>query len=653
MTDKLSTLAASLILFALFAQRTPAAERQVLQGHVPAAVRNLNLQPVGRLPRMNRLHIAIELPLRNKAALSNLLEQLYNPRSTNFHRFLKPEQFTERFGPTEQDYQSVIGFVRSNGLTLSTTPPGRTMLPLDLSVAEIEKIFHVTMLVYQHPTEARTFYAPDVEPSLDLDVPVLAIAGLNNYVTPHRSSHHKPATASAGGFQPGGSSGGYFIGTDFRHAYVPDTSLTGTGQTVGLLEEASYNAGDIQKYETIAGITSFVQLQNVILPAGTSPISVGSGNGEVCLDIEMAIAMAPGLSSVVVFEDNDGNAINEIVTAMANTTNTSGGPLCLQLSSSWSSYVDASTPEKFQQLAAQGQSFFEYSGDGGAFVATWGPYPIGTNGCDSATEPYMTLVGGTELSMNTNGASWQSESVWDNPPEGSKFASGGGLFTAVPIPDYQEGVNMSAVGGSPLYRNAPDVAMCADQIRAVFTGQDGSGNYTVTGDTNDYFWGTSAAAPLWAGFTALVNQQATAQGKPSVGFLNPALYAIGQGPNYANCFHDITVGNNTNSSSTNLFFAAPGYDLCTGWGSPKGQNLINALVGFLGPGSIWVDFNYTGSPQNGTYDYPYNTLAQGTNAVSSGGTIIIKTAGSSPGRMTISKPMTIISVGGAATVGQQ
>jgi len=90
--------------------------------------------------------------------------------------------------------------------------------------------------------------------------------------------------------------------------------------------------------------------------------------------------------------------------------------------------------------------------------------------------------------------------------------------------------------------------------------------------------GTSCATPLWASFIALVNQQATASGKPAVGFLNPVLYAIGHGAGYASAFHDITTGNNTSSSSPDKFFAVPGYDLCTGWGTPTGSNLINALV---------------------------------------------------------------------------
>src|SRR6185369_12158376 len=80
-------------------------------------------------------------------------------------------------------------------------------------------------------------------------------------------------------------------------------------------------------------------------------------------------------------------------------------------------------------------------------------------------------------------------------------------------------------------------------------------------------------------FMALVNQQAVANGKATMGFVNPALYAIAKGAKYASAFHDITTGNNTNLSSPTKFMAGAGYDLCTGWGTPAGQGLINALTG--------------------------------------------------------------------------
>ena len=115
-------------------------------------------------------------------------------------------------------------------------------------------------------------------------------------------------------------------------------------------------------------------------------------------------------------------------------------------------------------------------------------------------------------------------------------------------------------------RNTPDVALTADRVYVRVDGSD------------QYVGGTSCAAPLWAGFMALVNQQAVVSGKSPVGFINPAVYAIGSGAGYTSAFHDIIKGNNTNSSSPTKFQAESGYDLCTGWGTPAGQGLINALV---------------------------------------------------------------------------
>jgi hypothetical protein len=126
---------------------------------------------------------------------------------------------------------------------------------------------------------------------------------------------------------------------------------------------------------------------------------------------------------------------------------------------------------------------------------------------------------------------------------------------------------MASNGGSSAYRNVPDVALTANNVYLLF----GNGSSETVG-------GTSCAAPLWAAFTALVNQQNEAEGQPPAGFLNPALYAIGLGTNYNACFHDITTGNNTWPDSPNYFYAVNGYDLCTGWGTPAGSNLINVLA---------------------------------------------------------------------------
>ena len=154
----------------------------------------------------------------------------------------------------------------------------------------------------------------------------------------------------------------------------------------------------------------------------------------------------------------------------------------------------------------------------------------------------------------------------------SSGASSGGISSYYTIPSWQTNVsNLSGRGGSASFRNIPDVAACANNIYEIY---DNGKN------TNDYDGnaGTSAAAPLWAGFMALVNQQLATNGQPSAGFINPALYAIAARTNYTSYFHDVTSGSNTWVSSPNLFYATNGYDLCTGLGTMNGTNLINALT---------------------------------------------------------------------------
>ena len=662
MNQLLSKIVAGLGLLALFTLPAAAAPRQQLPGHVPAAVATFHLAPVDLLPATNYLHLGIMLPPRNQAALGQLIREISNPASTNFHRYLTPAQYNKRFAPTAEDYQAVVSFARANGLTVTGTVPGRTIVEVDAAVTDIERTLHTTLRLYQHPTEARTFFAPDVEPSLDLTVPVVAISGLNNYVLPHTRVHfHSPPEparpAADGGIKAGngqGSSipgtgsytnfegttwGDLFMGSDFRHAFAPDTLLEGSGQVVGVLEWDSFTPADITAYEKTAKLPN-VPVQEVAVDGVAS--NLDNGDGEVPLDIDMVISMAPGLKKVVVFHGRD---YDSMLTEAADPTN--GEPLPQVISCSLASGVDGNTSNCFMRFVTQGQSFFYASGDSGALpVEPNGPNGTYTNGAfPSDLEPYMTQVGGTELSMSGLGAAWTNETVWgDSGSNGAGGPSGssGGIQTPIPIPEYQIPINLSAVGGSTSQRNVPDVAAPADNILLFITGTNHS---QLTENSN----GTSCAAPLWGGFAALVNEQAAEQGEPQVGFANPTLYQIAEGPLYATCFHDIISGDNTWRGSPDEYYAAPGYDLCTGWGSPRGASLINALVGLSGP--VFVDFKYTGSLQNGTINYPFKTLAQGTNAVRTGGIIFIINGGSSAPTPGISKPMTITAQNGPVTIG--
>jgi len=559
--------------------------KQFLNGHVPPALARLHLQPIGQLPAANRLNLSIGLPLRNQNTFDELLAQIYDPASPNFRHYLTPDQFAEQFGPAAADYAAVMAFARTNGLTVTGTCPDRTVLNVSGSVADIERIFHVTMRLFRHPRENRNFFAPDVEPSIDLTIPILHVSGLNNYVVPRPASLKLTSANRATAVKPANGTGlyGSFMGNDFRAAYVPGVSLNGSNQIVGLLELDGYYPGDITTYETIAGLPS-VTLSNVLI-GGASGIP-GTANSEVALDIELAVSMATNLSKVIVYEGPNPAATTDILNLLARMATDN---LAKQISCSWLIPNDPTFDAKYKQFAVQGQSFFQASGDEGAYYSGI---------LQSVDDTNITIVGGTTLSTTGAGGPYASETVWNAYSNGGGTgASGGGIsLDSFAIPSWQTGISMTTNHGSPTLRNVPDVAINADNIFIV-----------ADNGLSEFVNGTSAAAPLWAGFTALVNQQAVTSGKATVGFINPAIYAIGKSPFYLSDFHDITTGNNTNLTVGNNYFAVPGYDLCTGWGTPAGQNMITALAtpdnfgvlpgtGFVANGTVGGPFNL--SPEN-------------------------------------------------------
>ncbi len=591
-------------------------------GHVPGAVKELNLKPAGPLPGAQPMRISIGLPLRNRQELDRFLEQLYDPASPSYRHYLTPAQFTERFGPTEEDYQAVVAFARSNGLAVTSIDPGRVLVDVRASVADIERVCHVRLQVYPHPTESRLFYAPDSEPWLDLKTSVLHITGLDNLSLPHPALGGPGSVNASSG--AGSGPGGTLMGYDFRAAYVPGVSQTGAGQTVALVEFDGYYPSDITDYEQQAGLPS-VLLANV--PLDGFDMTPSTHAKEVSMDIELVISMAPGLAGVLVYAAPswDVNSyVNDVLERIATDN------LAQQISASWTLTPDVVGLAFLQQMAAQGQSFFLASGDGGAYV----------NGSDPRwwwepnDNPYVTSVGGTTLTTSGPGGFWLSETTWTGYTSGyGTNASGGGISTNYTIPFWQTNTSMASNGGSTRMRNCPDVAMVAENVWVVYdNGKTGSSG------------GTSASAPLWAGFTALVNETAASYGLRKVGFLNPALYRLGNSSVYSSFFHDITSGNNTNLSSHNLFYACPGYDLCTGWGSPKGMNLINALV-FQDPLSVSpeTDFRLSGGAGG-----PFSLTNQTFLLLNTGSSNLTWSAASSSAWL-IASPGSGVLVGGAST----
>ncbi|MGA3333889.1 MAG: protease pro-enzyme activation domain-containing protein [Terracidiphilus sp.] len=524
----------------------------VLTHHARPARQDGTARSVARLPATQAMNLVITLPLRNQDQLDQLLKDLYDPTSPSYRQFLSVEQFTEQFGPTQQGYDAVLNFAKENGLTVTGTSPNRLNVQVSGTVANVESAFHVNMGVYQHPTENRTFYAPDREPTTNLTFSLWHISGLDNYSLPHPAglSKRPESSSTKSGATTGSGPSASFLGSDMRAAYYGG-SLTGSGQSLGLLEYYGTDLADLTTYYKNVGQTESVPI-TLLSTDGTSTSCVDTRAGGNCddteqtLDMTQALGMAPGLSSLVMYV---GSTDAAIFNAMATAS-----PLNAQLSSSWTwNPADPSTDDPyFKEFAAQGQNLFQAAGDDKKWT---------TSGTASeiypADDDYVTSVGGTDLSTTSAGGAWASETAWAD--------SGGGISPhKIAIPSWQTAAAAGCASCSQSYRNGPDVSANANFTFYVCADQ--------TSCTANEYGGTSFAAPLWAGYLALVNQQSIANGNGKLGFINPGLYTIGESSSYSTDFHDITSGSNGYSATT-------GYDLATGWGSPNGSGLLNALAG--------------------------------------------------------------------------
>ncbi|HXL73780.1 MAG TPA: protease pro-enzyme activation domain-containing protein, partial [bacterium] len=330
-----------------------ASGRQQLQGHVPADVATALM--VGDVDDSQSLHLAVGLPLRHQDDLKSLIQNLYDPHSSQYRRYLTPDQFAQMFGPTPEDYQKLREFFESNGLSVVGTSPNRLLLDLTATAADARRVFHVTLHNYRR-ADGTQFYAPDSEPSVDLDLPISRVSGLDNAAAPHSNLILKgpveinPAGGSTGlkrSPNTGTGPGGTYWGSDFRNIYVPCTSQTGTGQNIALFELDTYKAANITNYENDTGIGS-PSLTKVTV--GNAIKRPGSGEVEVELDIEMAMSMAPGAGIYVYENPGDSSAeLDDLLNAIANPT--SPNPLCYEISSSWSwtGNFDENVPPIFQQ----------------------------------------------------------------------------------------------------------------------------------------------------------------------------------------------------------------------------------------------------------------------------------------------------------------
>jgi kumamolisin len=455
---------------------------------------------------------------------------------------LTREQFAEQHGPDERSKEIVRSFAQEFGLSVEEPKePGRRVLYLTGSPEAMEKAFGVSLQSQKTATGVLRLREGEITLPEEVAPYVEAVLGLDN--RPQAKPHNRNAKPHAGNVS--------YTPVQVAQFYGFPANAKATGQTIGVLElGGGYRTADITAYFKSLGLTAPKVSAVLVDKATNAPGNPSGADGEVMLDIEIAAAVAPGANVVVYFAPNtDQGFIDGISTAVHDSTNK---PSVLSISwggpeSTWTEQAVTALDQACQAAATLGVTITVASGDDGSSDGATG----GGNNVDfPASSPHVLACGGTKLVAS--GTTITSETAW-NELSLNEGATGGGVSTLFPLPTWQANSNVPAPTTSTGGRGVPDVAGDADPTTGYTVRVDGE---TTT------IGGTSAVAPLWAGLIALAN---AANGQDA-GFVNPTLYADPK------ALHDITSGNN------GAFNAGPGWDACTGLGSPIGPAVIAALA---------------------------------------------------------------------------
>jgi subtilase family serine protease len=605
---------------------------------------------LGSVPASNKLNLTIALAPQDPAGLQALATEVSTPGTPLFRHYLSVSQFAQQFGATPLQIAAVESTLRSQGLSVGTVTANNLTLPVTGTAAQVQKAFSVSESQLQLPG-GRVAYANAQSPTLQSSIAsdVQGVIGLDNVnpdqpaglATHSLTSPHgllrgaaRPHVLTNGGPQPcslatalqtNGSAGmngltADEVATAYQFSGLYGAGDLGQGQTIAMFEQQPYSPTDVAAYQACYGTSASVS--NVDVAGGPGPFT--GDDGESALDIEQAIGLAPK-ANILVYEGPFTATVQIISTIvsqdLAKVISSSYG-LCERLTGGTT--INAESP-LLQEAAVQGQSFFISSGDSGSnmcYQATADqPTPdTSLSVIDPGGQPFATGVGGTSLIAGTpsNESFYQPgmtplETVWNDPSSTDSAGrphlsgTGGGISSQFAMPSYQSTAagalnvinsNSSAApcGGSTFCREVPDVAADADPNTgyAVFSSTAGQASWGVTG-------GTSAAAPLWAAFTALANASGTCRGLP-VGFVNPALYQLAS-TSYLNNFNDITTaspnapslgfsGQANNDAAweftipnnpNDLFPIGTGYDMATGLGSMIAPHLASSLCSLRAP----------------------------------------------------------------------
>ena len=465
-------------------------------------------------------------------------------------------QYKQNHGADPADVKLVKNFAREFGLTVekSSPKPERRTLHLSGSRSALEKAFGVKLGSESHEGTTYRVREGGIEIPSELAGVVVAVLGLDD--RPQAKAHFRVARESGtgGNFIPHAGPGQSFTPVQIAQLYQFPAKPTASGQTIGLIElGGGYRPADITAYFKALGQTPPTVVAVSVDKGKNAPTTAQGADGEVMLDIEVAAAVAPGARIVVYFAPNtDQGFIDAIGTAVHDTANKPsvisiswGGP-----ESSWTQQAMNALDAACQSAAALGITVTAAAGDDGS---TDGVSDNGNHVDFPASSPHVLACGGTKLVGS--GSTITSEVVW-NELSNNEGATGGGVSATFTKPSWQSSANVPAPSGSSGGRGVPDVSGNADPATGYSIRVDGQ---------NMVIGGTSAVAPLWAGLIAVANKQ---NGK-AAGFINPKIYAA----KAKSGFRDIISGNNPG------FSAGPGWDACTGLGTPVATRLIPLLAG--------------------------------------------------------------------------
>ncbi|HEX9038338.1 MAG TPA: S53 family peptidase [Ktedonobacterales bacterium] len=562
MRASLAPLVAALVATALAALSacapTTTATRHAVS--VPAAAPRASAAAIRLGPVDPAQAVALSFPLARRAPgeLMALLAEIADPRSPRYHHYLTSSQYEAMYGPDAALEARAVVALRALGFTVTPAAPGSDLLQATGTAASAETAFGVRL--YDERAANGTHYmAPDGAPRLPAALAgvVSGVIGLDT-----RPAFHPAASAVARLARGVAVSGGGLDPSALRQVYdvapLTQKGLNGAGQTIAVAEIDRYSQADVALYDAAFALSP---PDPQVIVVGAQPASVSP---EPALDIEILNAIAPKAQILVYESKADFRSLAQMFDRIvsdnrAQIASVSLGACEAGLTSADSGFIDAINTT-FQRAVAQGMSTLVASGDAGAYGCQDNHLSVDLPG----SSPYVTSVGGTALFPAASGG-YGREDGWEGPLESA--GGGGGLSVFFQQPSWQSGPGVDNTYSDGM-RQTPDVAADADPLtgyRIYYTDNSCSGSdcWTVVG-------GTSAAAPFWAGLIALANQQ----GNRKLGFLNPALYAIGAASDSGGpaAFHDISGGGNL------YYLATSGWDYSTGWGSPDAAVLIPALL---------------------------------------------------------------------------